>query len=80
MSLTQVLTKDDFDAKSKFDYIPDYYDCPVCMSMVIDLYDCPTCKGRACRECLKTYSKDELMKNPDYEAQNAFKCIICHKI
>ena len=57
-----------FDKKTKLEVLPDYYECPICMSLIEHIYECPTCKGRSCKPCLVSFSKAELSKHPSYEA------------
>ena len=62
------LKRDHFDKKTKLEVLPDYYECPICMSMIEHIFECPSCKGRSCKPCLVSFTKQELQKHPHYEA------------
>lgn len=53
------LQKSDFDTNTILGFQPDYYECPVCMSIptASKILECPLCKQRACQDCLRGYTR-----------------------
>jgi hypothetical protein len=74
------LKKDHYDSKTKLEAIPDFYECPVCLSLRENILECPKCKARSCADCLEDFSKSEHSKNPTFKRDGIYKCTICLKV
>lgn len=58
---------------------PEYFECPICMSMIPEIIECPRCSARSCKDCLVGFTN----QNKNFSAndlQNLFvPCTQCHE-
>ena len=48
--------KEDIFIDSRLGIQPEYFECPICMSLVSNILECPRCAARACDDCLVSFS------------------------